>query len=143
MNRPMDAREDLRLRDIGIHQPQCKATAKSGNQCKKRAVTGALVCATHGGGAPQVKAAGIKRTKELIEERLTKAWNVVDLALDDGDTNIAWKIIAAKAALDAREEEKENKATQDAGELIVLDEKGRKVDPAWAVYAIGDGSPER
>lgn len=41
---------------------QCKARSKtSGAQCKKPAVPGALVCHYHGGAAPQVKAAGLKR----------------------------------------------------------------------------------
>lgn len=41
---------------------QCTAnTSGSGNRCKKGAIKGGTVCATHGGSAPQVKAAAQRR----------------------------------------------------------------------------------
>lgn len=41
---------------------QCTATShRSGQQCKKWAVNGATVCLTHGGAAPQVRAAARER----------------------------------------------------------------------------------
>lgn len=141
---PMDARrKDLRLRDAGIKQPQCNATVKAtGKQCAKHAVTGSVVCASHGGSAPQVKSAGLRRTAEMIDERIALAWKIVDVsmakALEEGDASLAWKMIAAKASLEARAEEA--LAPKNIGESVILDEKGRAVDPAWAKYAIEAGS---
>lgn len=129
----MDARAtpDLRLRDIGIKQPQCTAIKKNGEQCKKKAVTGAVVCATHGGSAPQVREAGKKRVMEEIESRLAKAWKIVDSKLDEGDdVGLAWKIISAQGALEARME------PQNANPALTPQLEGsRAVDPRWAVYA--------
>lgn len=41
--------------------PQCKATSRSGNRCKRRPIPGGMVCAMHGGKAPQVVAAAEQR----------------------------------------------------------------------------------
>lgn len=41
---------------------RCRATAKgTGEQCRRAAVPGGQVCASHGGSAPQVRAAGQRR----------------------------------------------------------------------------------
>ena len=39
----------------------CRATARSGAPCKRFAIAGGTVCPSHGGSAPQVKAAARKR----------------------------------------------------------------------------------
>ncbi|WP_210651324.1 hypothetical protein [Nocardioides sp. SYSU D00065] len=41
--------------------PQCTATSRSGNRCKRRPIPGGTVCAMHGGKAPQVVAAAEAR----------------------------------------------------------------------------------
>lgn len=45
----------------------CKGHTVAGNPCKKRAILGGTVCQTHGGGAPQVKAAAQRRLEDLID----------------------------------------------------------------------------
>ena len=53
--------------DTGTHGRQ-KCTAKSGRTgapCQKWPIRGGSVCGTHGGGAPQVRAAAEKRLEEL------------------------------------------------------------------------------
>lgn len=42
-------------------QPRCKARARTGGQCKNRAVAGGTVCRFHGGRAPQVAAKAAAR----------------------------------------------------------------------------------
>lgn len=132
----MDARKttDLRLRDAGIKQPQCSATAKSGTQCKKRAVTGSTVCGTHGGLAPQVREAGLRRTEEAVRSRYEKALKVLDQALEEGDYGVAWKFFNAMAALEGVLD-KGSKPSEPEVELKVIGVDGRPVDKAWAPYA--------
>ena len=43
---------------------RCKAHTRSGQRCKKAAIVGGFVCATHGGKAPQVKRAAARRQVE-------------------------------------------------------------------------------
>lgn len=43
---------------------QCKATARSGEQCRRPSMKGGKVCASHGGKSPQAKAAAARRTAE-------------------------------------------------------------------------------
>ena len=50
---------------------QCKAhSSRSGKRCKKQAIAGATVCATHGGGAPQVRKAAALRVIALVDPAL-------------------------------------------------------------------------
>lgn len=44
--------------------PRCTATNARGQRCQKRPIVGGTVCATHGGSAPQVKAAAERRLLE-------------------------------------------------------------------------------
>jgi len=45
--------------------PQCTArSSRSGERCRNRPVRGSTVCSTHGGSAPQVKAAAERRQSE-------------------------------------------------------------------------------
>jgi len=52
--------------------PRCGAIKRNGEQCKNAAVSGTTVCRSHGGAAPQVRAAG-KRRKELEEAHAKQA----------------------------------------------------------------------
>lgn len=51
---------------------QCTAHARNGSgvRCRKPAVKGCTVCASHGGAAPQVKKAAKERLMELVEPAL-------------------------------------------------------------------------
>ena len=44
----------------------CKAKTKRG-PCKRYSILGGVVCATHGGSAPQVKRAAVQRLQDLID----------------------------------------------------------------------------
>lgn len=43
---------------------QCKATARSGERCRRPPMKGGKVCASHGGASPQAKAAAARRVTE-------------------------------------------------------------------------------
>jgi hypothetical protein len=50
---------------------QCKAhSSQSGKRCKRAAIAGATVCATHGGSAPQVRKAAALRVIALVDPAL-------------------------------------------------------------------------
>lgn len=50
--------------------PRCKAvSSQSGEQCRNRPVRGAVVCSTHGGSAPQVRA---KAAERVVEAEVTR-----------------------------------------------------------------------
>lgn len=49
---------------------RCKATARSGEQCRRPSMKGGTVCASHGGKSPQAKAAAARR---LAEQEAAKA----------------------------------------------------------------------
>jgi hypothetical protein len=53
----------------------------SGQRCKKAAIVGSTVCASHGGGAPQVKKSAKQRLADLIEPALA----ALRTALKSGD----------------------------------------------------------
>lgn len=56
--------------------PQCTATSRqSGKRCRRDAIPGGSVCATHGGNAPQVRAKAEQRLAMLVNPALqTLAW---------------------------------------------------------------------
>jgi hypothetical protein len=64
---------------------QCSAHARTGEQCKRSAVLGAIVCRYHGGLAPQVRAAADRRLAEAEVRRITGADPMTDpyAALED------------------------------------------------------------
>lgn len=52
---------------------QCTAHRRDGEQCRTHAVTGTTVCRMHGGSAPAVKAAGLRRAHEAkVKERAAR-----------------------------------------------------------------------
>jgi hypothetical protein len=57
---------------------KCQANTTSGNACKKDAITGATVCNTHGGSAPQVKAMAAVRAEAM-------RWTLGDATDDPGE----------------------------------------------------------
>lgn len=46
---------------------QCTAKNSAGQRCKKAAIKGGTVCATHGGSAPQVRRKAALRLLELVD----------------------------------------------------------------------------
>lgn len=58
--------------------------------CGKSAIRGGLVCATHGGSAPQVKAAAEKRFRELVEPAIER---LSELAAQDEHRPTAHKAV--------------------------------------------------
>lgn len=81
----------------------CKANRSDGRPCKKPPVRGALVCATHGGAAPQVRAAAAKRESEA---EIRRALARLDVAVvEDPLTELgrlAGQVVAWKDALAER-----------------------------------------
>lgn len=48
---------------------RCRAkSSRTGKPCKKAPIRGAVVCRTHGGAAPQVKAAAEQRVRDMLME---------------------------------------------------------------------------
>lgn len=74
----------------------CTARRTNGEKCRKVAIKGAVVCATHGGQAPQVKAKA-KARLENAADRMAK--ELLHIAVDD-DAPPAVKLNAIKDALD-------------------------------------------
>lgn len=59
-----------------VSSQRCTAHSKSGRQCSKWAIKGSTVCNTHGGSAPQVKAAAQRRETARVEEQ--KALTIIE-----------------------------------------------------------------
>lgn len=74
---------------------QCTAHRTSGEQCRKVAIRGGTVCASHGGSAPQVKLAAEERLKAMVEPALVELERIMRWA----DTD-AVKLSAVKDILD-------------------------------------------
>lgn len=56
---------------------QCSAKRSSGEPCKRQAISGGNVCATHGGSAPQVKKRAEERLAALVDPALAKLSKIV------------------------------------------------------------------
>ncbi|MDP0400385.1 hypothetical protein [Tsukamurella strandjordii] len=74
----------------------CQARRSNGEPCQRAAVSGADVCGTHGGRAPQVKRKARLRL-EMAADKL--AQELINVALDDPDIPPAVKLAALRDAL--------------------------------------------
>jgi hypothetical protein len=88
MSTELDTRPTLNVR--------CTAHRTNGQPCKRWAIRGATVCASHGGLAPQVRAAAARR----IEASLDRAAVAVVRLMEDPETPPGVKLAAAKDLLD-------------------------------------------
>lgn len=68
------------------HMPKCTAKRQDGQPCSKNRMRGQLVCATHGGKAPQNLAAARRREAEAIAALFFPALARVEDLLRDKDT---------------------------------------------------------
>jgi hypothetical protein len=73
---------------------QCTATSGRGTRCRAQAIRGGNVCITHGGAAPQVRAAAVRRLAALVDPAI----GVLSKSLKSKSDRI--KLDAAKDVLD-------------------------------------------
>jgi hypothetical protein len=64
--------------DEATHRRTCRAHTSAGNPCQKAPVRGALVCASHGGAAPQVKQAARRRLLEAADPAAARLVQLLD-----------------------------------------------------------------
>jgi hypothetical protein len=78
---------------------QCQAiVASTGEQCKKMAIAGGTVCRSHGGGAPQVKAAAARNVvKESLFAELTGHQKILGSPIYSDPVTILYDLIALSA----------------------------------------------
>lgn len=82
-----------------VHVPRkCKVLKRNGERCKKNAMFGQEVCDTHGGRAPQNKAAAERRLRALYAEQRGLAIDVIKFSLMSN--NEAIRLRAAQIVLD-------------------------------------------
>jgi hypothetical protein len=74
----------------------CSARKTSGDPCKRRPINGGTVCASHGGRAPQVRAAAQRRILAAAD----RAAAAVVALMEDRETPHAVKLSAARDLLD-------------------------------------------
>ena len=61
------------MSDIATKERRCTAhSSRSGQPCRRWAINGGTVCATHGGRAPQVIAKAEQRLREMVDPMLSK-----------------------------------------------------------------------
>lgn len=78
------------------HPRRCRAhSSRTGIQCKKIAIRGAVVCATHGGSSGQVKRAASERLKALQDPAISELEAILKA---DGDASV--KLRAVLGVLD-------------------------------------------
>jgi hypothetical protein len=78
---------------------RCTAhSSQTGEPCKKAAIRGGTVCASHGGQAPQVKKTARERLEALIDPAIDALRDVLQRGLDIGETPSA--VRAALGILD-------------------------------------------
>ena len=61
-------------------------SSQTGEPCKKAAIRGGTVCASHGGQAPQVKKTARERLEALIDPAIDALREVLQRGLDSGET---------------------------------------------------------
>jgi hypothetical protein len=117
----------------------CTAIAKkTGQRCKAQPVAGCTVCRLHGGSAPQVRRAGLRRLQRQDLQRSVA--EVLDLVGELAERN------PADVLLDALREADQMRRmyAQLVGFLGVdfdpdrLDERGRMIAAVWGVDHLGD-----
>lgn len=113
----------------------CSARKTSGDPCRRRPINGGTVCASHGGRAPQVKAAAQRRILAAAD----RAAAAVVTLMEDRATPHAVKLAAARDLLDRAGLSARAELTvdvlpwQSAIERILVDDPGKpKPDPAMA-----------
>ena len=94
-------------------------SSRTGLPCKKRPIKGGTVCQTHGGGAPQVKAAAEKR----LEDLRPKAIVYMDWLLEQRMFPSAG-LGAAKDVLDRNDGKPAERVNHDHSGTIVLKHEG-------------------
>lgn len=117
-------------------RPQCRATNRQGQRCRRPPVPGATVCRLHGGAAPQVRRKAALRLAELVDpaiatlarimvdpnandaNRLRAVENVMDRAgvprkVETNDPDTAREILVAR--LLAIREQREDQAPEGLG----------------------------
>lgn len=79
---------------------KCTAhSSRTGEPCKRWAILGGTVCATHGGRSPVVKAAAAERLRLLQDPAIVAIGDALD-AYRDGEADYATRLRAATAVLD-------------------------------------------
>jgi hypothetical protein len=109
---------------------KCKATARNGQPCGRWAALGALVCAHHGGKAPQTIAKAAERRDtiqvsvlERMEALVPKAVLALEQILDNEEARPADRIAAASGILDRFVAKKVHAEVTDDREERNLDEE--------------------
>lgn len=97
--------------------PICTASSsRTGKPCKRAAIPGGTVCPTHGGSAPQVKAAAKLRLLAMVDPALAVLARLVKQG------NLVQDAVALKAAteiLDRVDLDIENKAEAHKGAITI------------------------
>lgn len=75
---------------------RCIANNKNGGKCKRWAIRGASVCSAHGGSAPQVREAAVRRLEGAIDRLLSALLHIVE----DETQPAAARVAAIRDALD-------------------------------------------
>jgi hypothetical protein len=85
---------------------RCRATARTGEPCKRFAIAGGTVCPSHGGSAPQVKAAARKREIVAQAQAVVAQYQHEPLAQPDLELlAVASEFVALKTELGRRSAE--------------------------------------
>jgi hypothetical protein len=72
------------------HPRRCTATARSGERCRRAAIPGGNVCASHGGSARQVRAAAARRVAaERVESVAREVLGTPSINVDPADAMLA------------------------------------------------------
>lgn len=122
--------------------PRCTArSSQTGDQCRNRPVRGATVCSTHGGSAPQVRAAAAVRVLEgdVAREIGRQGWEPVTDPVGAYADN-AGEVLAFKDRLRERVEQLDDwtlriaafgSGDEDGGQLMAMGEQVRAYVAAY------------